>query len=147
MVMASAAQPDQILPTKSDLVRNMATSEEVREAVIRDCEERGVRFYVQLFEDVEATYNVIRKRHAIGGDGTISQVQFARDLYPDVGDDYDAARRKRSSIRRWLELLERQGLISKEELRSAAGKSLGLRVALLPVDAVMARTRGCSSAG
>ena len=95
---------------------------------------------------------VPRKRAVIGGDGTISTRQFARDLYPDVGDDFAAARRKRESVRSWLALLERQGLISREELRShnGGGKALGLRVRLLPVPEKVARlagTRGCSSAG
>jgi hypothetical protein len=147
-VTAPPAQPQQILPTGSDFnQRTWATAEEIREAVLQDCHDRGVRFRVDLFENVEATYTALRKRQAIGGDGTTSTRQLARDLYPDVGEDLEAARRKRESVRRWLALLQRQGLIGKEGLRSASGKHLGLRVALLPVDAVTARSRGCSSAG
>jgi hypothetical protein len=146
-VTASPGQSSQILPTRSELGRNWATAEEIREAVICDCDDRGVRFQRNLFENVEAVYNALRKRQAIGGDGTTSTRQLARDLYPDVGEDFQAARRKRESVRRWLALLERQGLIGKHELRGSGGKSLGLRVALLPVDAVTARARGCSSAG
>lgn len=121
-------------------------------AVDADCEVRGVRFQRNLAEHVIDTYGVLRKRQAMGGDGTISIRQIARDLYPDVGDDFDAYRRKRESIRRWLAILERQGLISKDELCDGRGKSLGLCTALLPVPERVGRMaamspRRSSSAG
>jgi hypothetical protein len=129
-----------------------ATEAEIVAAVVLDREQHGVRPQRNLAQHVVDTYGVLRKRQAIGGDGTISIRQIARDLYPDVGNDYDAYRRKAESIRRWLAVLERQGLISKEELRGTegAGKSLGLRTALLPVPeriGRMAGMRGCSSVG
>ena len=128
--------------------RTWATKEEIYEVFLRDCEQRDVRPYTQLFENVWAAYNALRKREAIGGDGTTSTRQLARDLYPDVGEDIAAWQRKRHSVQRWLKLLERQGLIQTSELRGASGKSLGLRVELLAVsEEVMDLTRGCSSAG
>ncbi len=125
---------------------------EILAAVQLDCQQRGVRYYRNLGEHVCATYNVHRKRQAIGGDGTVSTRQITRDLYPDVGGDLEAWRRKKKSVQRWLAILERQGLISKEELRSerGAGKCLGLRIELLPIPekvAMMAASRGCSSVG
>lgn len=98
-----------------------------------DCKKRGVRFQRNYYEHLDALYGVLRKRLAIGGDGTISKAQLARDLYPDVGDDFESARRKQVSVWRWLKALEAMGLIRAEELRSRGGKSLGLRVELLPV--------------
>jgi hypothetical protein len=123
---------------------------EILAAYQLDCEQRGVRFQRNGFEHWRATYNALRKHQAIGGDGSVSTRQLARDLYPDVGDDLEAWRRKRYSIVRWLAGLQRQGLISKQELRSERGKSLGLRVELQPIPekvAMMAASRGCSSVG
>jgi hypothetical protein len=137
-------------PAASGKPHKWATYEEIRAAVELDCEQHGVRFRRDRFENVAATYNAHRKRIATGGNGTTSTRQLARDLYPDVGDDYQAARRRRESIRRWLKVLERQGLISKSELRSGAGKSLGSRVDLLAVPDQVSRracSRGCSSVG
>jgi hypothetical protein len=128
------------------------TAEELLEGVRLDYERRGVRLYPKRFEHIEATYAFHRKRAASGGDGTVSVRQIARDLYPDVGEDLEAYRRKRSSVKRWLEVLVRIGAIQKSELRSdsGAGKALGLRVDLLPVSDQVSRrtgTRGCSSVG
>lgn len=115
-----------------------------------DCHELKVRYHRNKGEHVQATYHAIRKRYAMGGDGTVSRFQLARDLYPDVGDDLEKARVRARSVSRWLDVLERQGLISKQELRSPRGKSLGLRITLLPVPERVARlaaSRGCSSVG
>ncbi len=125
---------------------------EILAAVQLDCQQRGVRYHRNLGEHVQAVYHALRKRQAMGGDGTVSKFQLARDLYPDVCEDLATARRKANSVRNWLAVLERQGLISKHELRSTkgAGKSLGLRVGLLPVPERVARlaaSRGCSSVG
>jgi hypothetical protein len=111
--------------------------DEIVAAVQLDCEQRKVRFRRDLAENVMATYNALRKRQAMGGDGTTSTRQLARDLYPGLGDELAAWRRKAFSVRRWLRVLERQGLIGREELRSpaGAGKSLGLRVELCEVPA------------
>lgn len=125
--------------------------EEIVAAVQLDCEQRGVRFRRDLAENVIATYHAIRKRAAMGGDGTTSTRQLARDLYPDVGNDLAAWRRRRVSVWRWLSTLERQRLICCEEMRSPAGrgKSLGLKVELLPVpeevQEVVANAAGCRS--
>jgi hypothetical protein len=133
-------------------IRTWAMDAEILAAVQLDCHERGVRYQRNLGEHVQAIYHALRKRQAMGGDGTVSKRQLARDLYPEVGEDFDVARKKNESIRRWLGILERQGLISKRELRSTkgAGKALGLRVGLLPVPERVARlaaSRGCSSVG
>jgi len=149
-VMASSGQSGLSLAAVADATtsRTWATKEEIYEVFLRDCEQREVRPHTQLFENVWAVYNALRKREAIGGDGTTSTRQLARDLYPDVGEDIAAWQRKRVSIWRWLKLLERQGLIQTSELRGGSGKSLGLRVELLTVtEEVMALARGCSSAG
>lgn len=116
-------------------IRTWATDAEVIAAVQIDCHERGTRFRRDLAENVQATYHAVRKRAAIGGDGTTSTRQLARDLYADVGDDLEKWRDRRESVSRWLKLLERQGLIERSELRSrnGAGKALGLRISLLPV--------------
>jgi hypothetical protein len=136
-VVASPAQSEEIVAAVADATtpapRNWASKEEVYESFLRDCEQRHVRPHHQLFDNVWAVYNALRKRAAIGGDGTTSTRQLARDLYPDVGDDIAAWRRKRISIERWLRLLERGELIRTEMLETGAGKSLGLRVELLPV--------------
>ena len=125
---------------------------EILAAVQLDCHQRSVRYYRSLGEHVQAVYHALRKRQAMGGDGTVSTFQLARDLYPDVGDDLEKARARSKSVGRWLAVLVRQGMISKQELRSSkgAGKSLGLRVGLLPVPERVARlaaSRGCSSVG
>jgi hypothetical protein len=146
-VRASPAQSRDTLAPRSDISRTWLTAEEIREVVERDCEERGVRFRVDLFENVLATYEAHRKRGALGGDGSTSTRQLARDLYPDVGEDMDAWRRKRESVRRWLAVLDRQGVISKDEIRGPTGKRLGLRVDFRAVSEVRALARGCSSAG
>jgi hypothetical protein len=136
-VAASPAQSESSVPAVADATisraRNWATSEEVHEIFLRDCAQRHVRPHQQLFENVWSVYNALRRRAAIGGDGSTSTRQLARDLYPDVGEDFEAARRKRESVKRWLRLLERQGLIQLSELRGPTGKSLGLRVELLIV--------------
>lgn len=125
--------------------------DEIVVAVQLDCKQRKVRFRRDLAENVMATYNAMRKRQAMGGDGTTSTRQLARDLWPDVGDDLAAWKRRKESVRRWMRLLERQGLIGREELRSPAGrgKSLGLRVELceVPEEIAMIVARGCSSVG
>jgi hypothetical protein len=126
------------------------TAEEIRAGVELDCERRGVRFYSNLFEKTEALYAAHRKRIAVGRDGTTSTRQLARDLYPDVGDDFKAARNKRQGIKERLELLVRMGAIDKSELRDAAGKALGLRLDLQAVPDQVSRracSRGCSSVG
>lgn len=133
-------------------IRTWAMDAEILAAVQLDCHERGVRYHRNLGEHIQALYHALRKRQAIGGDGTTSTRQLARDLYPDVGEDFNQARKRKQSVRRWLAVLERQGLISRCELRSArgGGKSLGLRVGLLPVPERVARlaaSRGCSSVG
>lgn len=154
--MGSVAQtPDMVahatIQTSGHEARNWASDDEIIVAVQLDCEHRGVRFRRDLAENVVATYHALRKRQAMGGDGTTSTRQLARDLYPDVGDDMDAWRRRKESVRRWLRLLERQGLITRQELRGrrGAGKSLGLRVGLCDVPAPIAMIvrRGCSSVG
>ncbi len=126
------------------------TDAEFLAAAQLDRHECGRRYQRNVGEHVQAIGAGLRKWAAMGGDGTTSTRQLARDLYPDVGEDFNAARNKRESIRRWLKLLERQGLISMEELRSPGGKALGLRITLLPVPERVARlaaSRGCSSAG
>lgn len=137
--------------TSGQAARNWATDDEIIAAVQLDCEQRHRRFRRDLAENVVATYHALRKRAAMAGDGTTSTRQLARDLYPDVGDDIDAWRRRAKSVIRWLRVLERQGLISREELRSraGAGKSLGLRIGLceVPEPIAMIVRRGCSSVG
>jgi hypothetical protein len=136
----------------SAAVRNETwhTAEELWEAYELECERRGRQTRRNCFENLEKVYAIHRKRDAIPGDGTISTRQIARDFYPDVGDDIAAWRRKQQSIQRWLHWLVDMGVISKTELRSESGKSLGLRVDLLPVSDQVSRragTRGCSSVG
>lgn len=114
---------------------------------MHDCWQRHVRYYPYLGENVAAVYGVLRKRASIGGDGTVSTWQLARDLYPDVGEDKEAQKRKSTSVRRWIRLLERQGAIRTSVLTSPTGKSLGLRVELCAMSEVGALTGGCSSAG
>jgi hypothetical protein len=97
------------------------------------CERRGVRFYKNAYEHKRSLYALLRKWLVAGGDGTFTNGQASRDLYPDVGDDPEAARRKQVSIWRWLKELEEEGLIHVEQLRSMNGKSLCLRYELLPV--------------
>ena len=125
--------------------------DEIVVAVQLDCRQRGVRFRRDLAENVMATYNAVRKRQAVGGDGTTSTRQLARDLYSDFSEDLAMWRRRKRSVQRWLAVLERQGLIDHEELRSTAGagKSLGLRVELceVPEEIAMIVARGCSSVG
>jgi hypothetical protein len=133
-------------------IRTMAMDAEVFAIVELDCEQRGVRYYRNLGEHVYKTYAVLRKRQAIGGDGTVSIRQLTCDLYPDVGGDFAAYRRKRASVKRWLAILVRQGLLERDVLRSenGGGKCLGLRTELLPVPekvAMLAASRGCSSVG
>ncbi len=132
--------------------RTWATEIEVLAAAQLDAEERGVRFRRDRAEWVVHTYNALRKRQAIGGDGTVSKHQLVRDLYPDVEADYKRCRSLGVSVSRWLDVLVRQGLITRAELRSehGGGKCLGLRVQLSPVPervAMLARSRGCSSVG
>lgn len=131
-------------------IRTWAMDAEILAAVQLDCEQRGVRYYRNFGEHVYKTYAALRKRQAIGGDGTVSTHQLVRDLYPDA--DHERWRTLRESVRRWLDVLVRQGLLEREELRSenGGGKCLGLRTQLLPVPekvAMLARSRGCSSAG
>jgi predicted enzyme related to lactoylglutathione lyase len=112
-------------------------------------EEEGIRPYPQRCENLATTYGVIRKRIAIGGDGTWTKAQLARDLYPEVGDDPEQAKKKQSSIKRWLKALQQLGLIRYEELCSPAGKSLGLRIELVPMEDVaqLARASACHAEG
>lgn len=146
-VAASPAQSEDNLARRSDIDRTWLTAEEIREVVQHDCHERGVRFRRDLFENECAVHEALRKRMAMGGDGSTSSRQLARDLYPDVGEDTDAWRRKRNSIIRWLRLLERQGVITRAQVRSSSGKDLGVRVSLRPVSEVAALTCARSSAG
>jgi hypothetical protein len=125
--------------------RTWASDAEVIAAVQLDCEQREKRYRRDLGENVQAVYNALRKRQAMGGDGTTSTRQLARDLYPDVGDDIGKWRQRQYSVTRWLNVLVRQGLIEKSELRSAngRGKSLGLRIRLLSVPEVVSRAVDC----
>lgn len=148
--MGSLAAAEEVVASAT--ARTWATDEEILAACELDAELRGVRFFRSRAQNVVAVYNAHRKRLAIGGDGTSSTRQLARDLYPDVGSDLEAWRRKRYSVKRWLDVLERQGLIAKSELRGVrgGGKSLGLRLDFLAVPVEVSRRasqRGCSSAG
>src|ERR1700744_905615 len=130
---ATMATPGRLqAPSDVPRKRTWMSEDEVIVAVQLDCEQRGVRFRRDLAENVNATYNALRKRQAQAGDGTTSTRQLARDLYPDVGDSIEAWRRRHYSVCRWLAVLERQDVIDKQELRSAngGGKSLGLRIEL-----------------
>jgi hypothetical protein len=126
--------------------RNWATREEGREALEAHYETLGKQLYANLVEDVWTVYEILRKR-ASQGHRTISVRQIARDFYVDVGEDYEAYRRKQKSIQRWLRLLEAVGFIAVQEHVGSSGKTLGLRVELRPVCEVEALTRGCSSVG
>jgi hypothetical protein len=147
-VMATPAQPERTLAPAADKAqRTWATKEEVYEAFLRNAKRRSVRPHSRRFESLWAVYNALRKR-ATYGEVTISKDQLARDLYPDVALDPCLAHKKRSSVRRWLRVLEEEGLIQTSELRSGAGKSLGLHVELLAVpEVVMDLSSARSSAG
>ncbi|HMD60235.1 MAG TPA: hypothetical protein VKG78_02325 [Opitutaceae bacterium] len=146
-MVASPAHSDQTLAAKSDLAgRTWANKDEIHEFVQRDCRQRHVRYRCDLFENVWAVYGALRKRQALGSK-TTSTRQLARDLYPDVGDDIQAWRRKRDSVRRWLRLLERQELVLTTPLAGPSGKSLGLRVEFRPVSEEVVALCARSSAG
>jgi hypothetical protein len=132
--------------------RNWATTEEIAEACYRDGEQRGLERepYVYLIEKVEATYSAVRRWYAIGSQGAINLRQLARDLYPEVGNDYAAYLRKRNSIRNHLDLLIRQGLLTKEVLAGEGGKTEGLQINMLPIPEEISRlerVRRSSSVG
>lgn len=151
-VAASPAQQNQILPKQSDIAgrkrpRTWLNAEEIRELCVKDAEDRGKRFRVDRFENVLATYEAARKRLAIGGNGTVTIRQLARDLYPEVCEQSEAYRRKKASIQRWLGVLVRQGAIAKSTISNDIGMNVGLRLDFRPMDEVAALQRGCSSAG
>lgn len=129
--------------------RTWAIDEEVIELVKLDSKRRGVRYYSNRGSNAARTYNVLRKRLAAGGDGTITKPQLVRDLYPGR-ETWEDAESVVSSVRRWLRLLESVGLIRCEALTVGTGKFTGIRYELLDVAAAGARmgaTRGCSSVG
>jgi hypothetical protein len=105
-----------------------------------DCEERRLtRFRRDRFNNHCKIYDIWRRWHAEGGDGTITRPQMARALGCELHN--------LTSIDRWIGMWVRQGVISKSEVRSMTGKSLGLRVELRAVSEVQALSRGCSSVG
>lgn len=135
-----ATAPEVVAQATTQPERTWATREEISEAVELDCESRGVRCYPYLRENVITLYEAHRKRLVVGGDGTTTCEQLARDIGASE-----------QSVRNWLNLLARHGLIAKSTLRTAAGKDLGLRVDLLAVPEEVSRrafgARGCSSVG
>jgi len=136
MVASSAHSQTSLDTTEDGKKRRWATDGDVIALVRLDCEERGVRCYPYLVENVVAVYNALRKREAIGGDGTWTKAQLARDLYPDVGTDEIQAKKKERSLENWLKLLERVGLVRREILCTPAGKTRCTRVQLLAVEMV-----------
>lgn len=124
-------------------------NDEIIAATQIDCEQRGVRFRRDLAQNEVVVYGHIRKRCAIGGDGTTSCRQVMRDMYPDFDESLGFYRRRRYSVVRWLRLLERQGLIRCAAHRTSSGKFLGLRIELceVPEEIAMIVARGCSSVG
>jgi hypothetical protein len=141
-VGASPAHPTENLASRSDIGRKWATDAEIHEGCEWDADQRGVRLYPYWRDNVITVYGILRK-YAAQGQHTITERQIARDLYNDVGDDYDAYRRRQQSVQRWLRALERMGFIHVQQLHGATGKSLGLRVDLRAVSEVGALTQDC----
>jgi hypothetical protein len=115
------------------------TREELWEIYTANCERRGVRPRKDRFNNICKTYDVWRRWDAQGSDGTITRRQMAEAL----GCELHNLR----SVSRWMSCWIEEGVITKEEVLSMTGKTLGLRVDLRPVDEIQALMRGCSSAG
>jgi hypothetical protein len=130
--------------------RTWWTDAQVIAGVRLDCERRGVKYYSNFGENVAKVVNHVRKWEAIGGDGTLTTRQLARDLYPDVGDDIAAWRRKRYSVVRWLNAAVRIGALERDDVPERGVKHSGRTYAFRPVPdevAKLAATCGCSSVG
>jgi hypothetical protein len=130
--------------------RTWWTDAQVIAGVRLDCERRGVRYYSNFGENVAKVVNHVRKWEAIGGDGTLTTRQLARDLYPDVGNDIAAWRRKRVSVSRWLNCAVRIGALERDDVPERGVKHSGRAYAFRPVPdevAKLAATCGCSSVG
>lgn len=114
--------------------------EQLWEVFEADLEQRGrTKFRRDFFNNCCKVYDLWRRWHATGGDGTITRRQMARDL--------GVAPHNLTSVDRWMAVWVRQGVIGKQEAHTMTGKTLGLRVELRPVSEVKALSRGCSSAG
>lgn len=139
--MSVVATPRPVSPNPSPRVGlRWARREVVYEALEQEARQRGVRrkLNADLFENALAVYEMARRR-AQAGDGhraTLTKAQVRRDT--DMSEE---------TVRACLRKLERAGLLQTQTLTDAAGKYRGLRVELLPVNEVVARSRGCSSAG
>lgn len=98
-----------------------------------------VQFKRDRFNNCCKLYDVWRRWHAQGGNGTMTTRQMAEALGVELHN--------LRSVSRWMAVWVEQGVISKEEVVSMTGKTLGLRVDLRPVGEIQALMRGCSSAG
>jgi hypothetical protein len=117
-----------------------ASAAQVYALVEADSASRGVRFYPQLANHVIDVHHVLLRRAAPAGDDLVSITsgQVARDLYPDC-ITREAQIRKRTSVRNWLKVLYRVGLVERVETRrTATGADGCLVLRLLPVPAELA---------
>lgn len=126
--------------TQAPEQRTFLTREELWEAYVADGEARGLtRFKKDRFNSSCKVYDLWRARDAQGSDGRITRPQIAEALGVPI--------QNLRSVDRWMGWMVRQGVIGKQHVTTAAGKTLGLRVELRAVSEVEALTRGCSSAG
>jgi hypothetical protein len=137
--MLQASRADQVANATSR-ARVYLTREELWEVYEAYCRAHGrVQFKKDRFNNCCKLYDLWRRWHAQGGDGTVTARQMAQALGCELHNI--------TSVRRWMAVWVEQGVISKEEVLSMTGKKLGLRVDLRPVDEIQALMRGCSSAG
>lgn len=129
--------------------RTWAIGEEVVELAKLDSARRGKTYYSTVGHNAARVYAELIKWLCASGDGTITVLQLVERMYPGI-ECADDARRKAQSVRNWLRLLERVGLVRTSVLTKGTGKSIGLRYELLDVaeaGAKMGASRGCSSVG